>query len=487
MMILFIALGCTSTKNSNLGKDSTEQSDTSASSEPSQEDTAAPPAIECTTKNSDQIQGITLEETDVSTVFKVNWTAIGDTHYLHYTDSMNIPRWILAESNGNTHHALTLGISEQQVVEAIPAVKIGEEVHCGPPQTVETQFLNPGLPEIDVSGTDQQGFLITGINTADTRYVVIINGKGDYVWAKEVPREGDLQTGDTLTQTLLTSNNTQITYFKYNNADVSVSTLEEVGFDGGDIKTIPVPGWRVSFTEVEEGVYAGLAIEERTLSNGDTVYGDIITELYPDGHTEEIWSVFDTFPTDQHDSQGLDDWAHTNYLTYDATRNKYLATVVRFHAALQVDRTSGQTDWMISGESNLPEAYSPSDPNDYPLLVKNPHSVQWLGSDKILVFNRSLGPMSGGITCSQATELQLNPVEKNVEISWTAESENCLWVSFWGNAIRLDNGNTMVMWSDKGQLDMFDQQGNIVWTLTIRGAQGIFGFGEWSDKFGNMQ
>jgi hypothetical protein len=185
MMILLIGLGCTSTKNNSLGKDSADQSDTSANSEPSQEDTSVPPPIECTEQSSELITSITTEETNVSTVSKVSWTAEGDSHYLHYTDSMNIPRWILAESDENTHHAFTLGISEQQIVEVIPAVKIGEEVHCGAPQ----KFLSPGLPEIDVSGTDQQGFLITGINTQDTRYVVIINGKGDYVWAKEVPEK----------------------------------------------------------------------------------------------------------------------------------------------------------------------------------------------------------------------------------------------------------------------------------------------------------
>ena len=62
--------------------------------------------------------------------------------------------------------------------------------------------------------------------------------------------------------------------------------------------------------------------------------------------------------------------------------------------------------------------------------------------------------------------------------SETYQSEECLLVVFLGEAVRLDEGNTRVVYSSSGQIDEVDSTGEIVWQLNTD-LGGAIGFVDW--------
>ena len=158
----------------------------------------------------------------------------------------------------------------------------------------------------------------------------------------------------------------------------------------------------------------------------------------------------------------------------------------RINAVAQIDRATGNLDWMASGNPMFATDIRPEDEQDFPFLISEPHSVQWLGDDRILVFNRGFPTAEIGMTCSESTELQLDLSSRTMTKVWSAPSEECLSVIFLGETHRLDNGQTLSVWSDRGQLDIFNADSESVWKVNLNfGA--IFGFGAWHSEIGAMR
>jgi hypothetical protein len=113
------------------------------------------------------------------------------------------------------------------------------------------------------------------------------------------------------------------------------------------------------------------------------------------------------------------------------------------------------------------------------MLVSNPHSVQYLGEDRLLLFNHKGStddPDSDQIQCSEAVEIQLDTEAGTATRSWRYSSEECLRVVYFGEAQRLDGGNTMVIFSSSGQISEATPEGETVWQLNTD-VGGAFGFG----------
>ncbi|MGC6510520.1 MAG: aryl-sulfate sulfotransferase [Myxococcota bacterium] len=446
--------------------------------------------VELTCMDEDSyFSGLSIEPTDISTVFRVSWTAEGDEHYLHYLDSVGASRFVSAQSSGNTHSALAVGLKPLESYALRPAVQIGEQVFCGQGEEVRPEALSQMLPESTHQGETKDGFLVTALTTEQMRFVTIVDGLGDFVWAKEVPFQGGLSEDGPLTQALLSSTNDKIAYFTFDNTGSQTATLHEVGLDGTELRSVPVPGWHISFTEVEAGVYAGLGSDTYVREDGVEIYGDTIVELAADGTQSVVWNSFDDFSPEQgspYYDPMADDWMHANFLAFDKSRGKYMISLGRINAVAQVDRATGSLDWMASGNPMFATDIRPEDEQDFPFLISEPHSVQWLGDGRILVFNRGFPTAEIGMTCSEATELQLDLNNRTMTKVWSAPSEECLSVIFLGETHRIDDEQTLAVWSDRGQLDIFNAASESVWKVNLNfGA--IFGFGSWHSELGAMR
>ena len=84
-------------------------------------------------------------------------------------------------------------------------------------------------------------------------------------------------------------------------------------------------------------------------------------------------------------------------------------------------------------------------------------------------------------TVSEAVELQLDVSSGNAERVWNYGGDDCLLVVYYGEAMRLDNGNTMVIFSSSGQVSEATPSGDTVWQLNAD-IGGAFGFGDRVDS-----
>jgi len=424
-----------------------------------------------------------VNSTDIGTVFRVQWEASGDAHYLHYIDSVGAARWVEATSEGNQHSALAVGFQPLSEATLRPAVTQGETTYCGIGETVTVGGLSSELPQGAMVGEIQDGFLLAPITTANTRFATIVDGAGEFIWAHEVPYPEGFTEGSPLTQMHLNRDGQHISYFTFDSDNLDEAYFTEVTLDGTVVRQVQVPGWHLSFTEVGDGVFAGLGWDTYTRPDGTVVFGDTIVELGQDGTLTEVWSSFDAFPISDpiYDDPMVEDWVHVNYLDYDVERDKYLITIGRTNAAMQIDRSTGASDWLASGNPGFATDIRVEDERDWSFVLSYPHSVQWLGDDRILILNRSFPDIEFGMECSEVTELSLDLEQRLMRIEWSAPAEECLMVYFLGNALRLDDGNTLAVWSDRGQVDIFNPQSQSIWKLNLNlGA--AFGFGGWTDS-----
>ena len=73
--------------------------------------------------------------------------------------------------------------------------------------------------------------------------------------------------------------------------------------------------------------------------------------------------------------------------------------------------------------------------------------------------------------------IELSPEEGTATRGWSYHSDDCVLVLFYGEARRLDNGNTLVFFSSSGQISEASPEGETVWQVNAD-IGGAFGFGE---------
>jgi len=87
------------------------------------------------------------------------------------------------------------------------------------------------------------------------------------------------------------------------------------------------------------------------------------------------------------------------------------------------------------------------------------------------------------MACSEITEVQVDLDNRTMKKLYSIPSEECSMVLFLGNAQRVTDNQTLAVWSDRGQMDIFDEEQQSVWKLNM-GIGTAFGYGMWSENFG---
>ncbi len=166
----------------------------------------------------------------------------------------------------------------------------------------------------------------------------------------------------------------------------------------------------------------------------------------------------------------MEDWSHVNGLSYDSKQQSYYATAAgALELVMKISRATGKVAWSLGAPGNAMGNISTVGTGS---LVVAPHSVQSLGAERILVFNRGgMGPSQ----CSSAVEIHVDEASKKAAKKWSYESSACYQVYFLGDTDRLWNGNTLVNWSTSGHIEEATSKGEVVWSLRA-GLGAGFGF-----------
>ena len=405
----------------------------------------------------------------VGSVVRVEWQAPAARHtWVRFADSLGIEREVAADADGG----VTLrGLLPDTDVTYRLVAEIDGVLWCDDLRTAHTTALPVGMPELALtlgdSGAVSDAFLALPILTAERRFAAVVDTAGQLVWAWELP--DDVATNSAAYRVDFSLDGESI-LVNAQAAPGQPGAIWRVPWDGNGIHEMLIDNIHRDFAELPDGTLAFLGWESRELADGSLLRGDVVFERSPDGTQRVAWNMWEHFdhglgpsvPLDMIDAPGVAEWAHANGLTWDQSTDSYLISLPEFGdpsapaplgSLISVDRATGETNWELSNTRGDFAAASPD------VMLEAPHSVQ-LVDGGLLTFNRGTPD-----SCSRATEIALDFESGEAWVDWESRSDRCIHVVFLGDAIRLDDGNTVVMYSSAGQLDIVDQQGRPLWSL----------------------
>lgn len=335
-----------------------------------------------------------------------------------------------------------------------------------------TGQLGGSLPELTVPIHDPDraagGYAITSLIGA-TAAAVIVDPDGEIVWAHQPKVDWDGVT-------ILRVTHSQVgEWVVYNAAPReegaaadALRTIVRVSLDGSREAYYPVPDSHHDFFEHADGTLAVLEYDHRTVDD-ESIRGDRIVEIAPDGSRRTVWSVWDHY---EYDPAAFADagtgWSHANALDYSRSHDAYFVSIRNFSAIAKVDRTTGAQVWTLGGPSS---DFAAADGTTE--LFRHQHQFQ-IVDDAIVIFDN--GVIENGD--SRAVEYRLDPDTGLAEHRWEYHADPPLFCAILGDVHRLRSGNTLVTWSGQGQIDEVTPDGEVVWRARAGMGHG-FGFTRW--------
>jgi len=414
----------------------------------------------------------------ISTVATVTWSLDGasvdwarvefgpDTTY-----GMTAP---VDVKGGPPYEAVLVGMKPGRDYHFRVVAQAGGVTLDGPDGVLTTGAVPGKLPGVKVALADPQqqipGFIVTTV-LASPPSAVILDHEGDYVWWYVPDVDDDFKAG----RARLSVDGRSILFWGVNvrkvvEPAVSTQSLFRVSLDGTRVEQTPLPEGHHDFVELPDGTIAFIEYDPRTVK-GETVDGDRVVELAPDGTRTEVYTVWDSFDYTGPSGTPGRGWCHANYLVYEAGEDAYYMGSRSWSAILGIDRSSGNLLRVVGGHQS-----------DYVLTsggttpFQEQHGFDVLDGG-ILVFD------NGGkdMLSSRAVEHAVDDVAMTMSEVWSYEPQPHLYVVTHGDIQRLPNGNTLVNFSNSGQLDEVDPSGNLVWRLNMS-LGGALGYSTWRES-----
>lgn len=470
--LLLFALGC--------AEKSTPEDTASAVS-----DTGLTLAEEDCEAGSGATSDVSLEATEMPTVLRVRWTAENNsTTWVEFASPDDTILRTPPQSGAGTHEALLLGLPQDEEVAWRVAEDDGDTVWCGETAYTQTGKLVGRMPDLSLELVDEDaestGYFAVPVLTEEVSYASVLNRAGHYVWSMPidiVPPETGEDASAPVVRIHPSRDGGSLLFNTPTFAEDGYATLYRVSLDGSTVETTPVQGGHVDFTELPDGTVLMLGWDVQTFGER-TLVGDTLIAIQPDGSTEVVWNAFDaielnlekTYETGYYQPDpAAEFWTHINGVRYEEDQDLLVMTMTLGNSVLALDPETFEIQWILSegaGEFSILEG-------DYPgPLMNHPHSAMLVGGD-VLVFSR--GDPEDTSICAEASQIALDTDAGTAEKVWRWQPDDCLIVTYLGNADRLDNGNTLVNFASLGQIDEVEPDGDLVRQLNTD-LGGAFGF-----------
>lgn len=350
------------------------------------------------------------------------------------------------------YRTLLLGMKpNQQYHFRIVASGGGQRCDSGD-QTIMTQAPPNGvIPRLTINtpnpGARAGGFKVLSIYGSG--YVIILDTDGDPVWWYKAP--GTVNAANGLSRARMSYDGKSMWM---RNTNVAIggpapqsSSAAEVSMEGTELRTIgadKVNGHHDLTVTPENGV-AFIAYED----GGSSAACDEIVELDEAGNTTTVYRLRDAL------SALLARQCHSNSIHYNEFDDTYTVSQRDFNTIVKVSR-SGELKWVLGGQISTFQG-------DVSWNVQHGHHN--VSENEIVFFNNETqGP-------SAAVELQLMGTQATR--TWSYQTNLSSFTL--GDVQRLPNGNTLVVYSNSGEIHEVDEQGNLVESLSA-GLSGAFGY-----------
>lgn len=262
--------------------------------------------------------------------------------------------------------------------------------------------------------------------------------------------------------------------------DGAARVVHRYGLDGTTRDTIATPDATHDFVEDADGSITWIAYErsETELVPGQPAptVADVILTRAGDGAPSRGFSFFDDYPRDPwHPCAHADwdlfvpeaaEWSHANTLIRDG--DGWIVGVRHFDAILGV--RDHERVWQVGGEDATVLADGEGTELHHPHLAE-----AWTDEDGVLhllVFDN--GTHLPAPVVSRVVELAVE--DGMVRVVWEHGDPEGRYTGFLGDAHRLPGGDTLIGWTEHGELEEVTPAGEVVWRWTFPGplGRGVF-------------
>jgi hypothetical protein len=401
---------------------------------------------------------------EIPTIIHLSWTNNQEcSTYVEFGDGETTETTPM--QTGVEQEALLLGMPTStdvsfKVMDADSKEVLGEgSITTGPLDAAYTP-----LTVTDNGGPSYDGYLVT-TSLGGVVGPIILDNRGNIVWWYEedptwVPSGARLSKDR---QWVIYTNQPQATI-------VDEGELVKVSIDGATVERWTVPGCHHDFAEMPDGSIVVLSQDTRELE-GTEVVGDRLLQVEADGTQTEVWNIFDDWPEAGLRANIEDDstnWSHGNAIDYHEDTDSWFMSFRNFGAIVKVNRSTRGVEWVLGGA--LSDYTISDDPNGQ--FVKEHQFEVFEDESGIVVFDDRDAQQGW----SRAVEYSLDSGSNEARQVWEYKTDPLIQSVVLGDVDRLENGNTIVMFSTAGQLDVVNDQGQVLWRLNtdLGNAMGYF-------------
>jgi hypothetical protein len=349
---------------------------------------------------------------------------------------------------GTTHAVTLVGLPQETHVD----IRIESNGELAPPQAITTGALPSDIPELTVTGSGQDAFVLVPISTTIENRIVLLDREGRVTWHYVDPH------GLSVFRALVKQNGSGIVYASALQAGgpAADSVIVEVDWDGVEQQVFPVPDLGHDFVERPDGSLVALAYEER-----DGVLGNQLLHVGAGGAVFPIWSAWDCFdPAVDIGDDPEQGWTHANAL--DGDDDGFLISMRNFNSVVRVDEETGTCPWAFGGSISTVEIEGHS--------FTHQHQFQLLDG-RLLVFDNA---GAGGLV-SRVLEYTFDEAAATGAFQREIVADPPLFTFILGDVHRFENGDTLVVWSGPGVMDRVAAGSERLWRAEIV-SDGLFGF-----------
>lgn len=368
---------------------------------------------------------------------------------------------------GSSHDAVLFGMKAEHDYEAVPFATVdGEEVY-GDAVRFTTGAIPREVPSSQVAVLEDgasTGFM--GVGVVGTQcWAGVYDGDGDLVWFYPTPLE------DTLVTRVMPRVDGRGIVFNASagvGAPIGSAGIVKVSWDGTEEDIIPADMQSHDFTELPDGSIIYIALDIRQYE-GEDQRGDKLVEVTPDGTQSELWNGWDWYdPADFEAVTAGTEFTHANVVKYDAATDRLWLSLRNANSIARIDRQTGEIVDRILGIDQ-----------DYSIVsgtaMSAQHSFTILDDGFVIMDNRNATD-----EISRVVQYQLDDGAQTVSQTWEYEAPEGFHLLGLGDALRMENGNTRIVWSSAGELAEVTPAGEIVWQLNMD-VGAAFGYGAYWD------
>lgn len=254
--------------------------------------------------------------------------------------------------------------------------------------------------------------------------------------------------------------------------------IRRISLDGEHTQNTVTPDISHDFNENADGTLTWIVYERAAAGLIPGVDLPVVADALatgPEGASDTSrhvsgFSFFDDYPAEPEvrcDHQepgdfipGAVEWTHANSIVRAPTGDGFLLMTRSLDALLMID-DNGARVWQIGGDE---ATLAPTTPE---ALFQHAHfSDAWLddtGAVHALIFdngNHRTEPIT-----SRVIELRVDPALGTYDLVWALADPDARFSSFLGDAQRLPGGNTLVTWTQFGEIVEYTPEGEVVWKV----------------------